>query len=471
MEKEGTTWGPEVLLPIDRDSPRPLGSQLEGALRDGIRSGRLTPGLRLPSTRVLASDLAVSRRLVVDVYQQLLAEGYLVTTQGSGTRVATVDRPAPARAPAAPPPPTRYDFQPGIPELGRFPRQAWSKALRRQVRSVADADLDYPAPAGHPRLRATLANYLWRVRRVAAEPARIIVCAGFTQALNLLCWALRDRGARRVAIEDPGLPHRAAIIARAGLESVPVPVDDRGVIVERLVATEADAVVVTPAHQFPTGVVLAHQRREELLAWARGGRLIIEDDYDAEFRYDRAAIGALQGLAPENVAYVGTTTKTLSPALRLGWIAAPEHLVEPLAGQRFLTDRGSSNLDQLALADLIESSAYDRHLRQVRRRYRTRRDALAAAASRHGDLLRLTGIAAGIQVLAVLPDRVDAEEIVRRALEQGIRVDALPRFRHDPTQGQPGLLIGYGNVDESRIAKGIDALARIVAEVALLSRR
>lgn len=340
----------EVLIELDRSARVPLHVQLEQALRDLIRSGTLSAGATLPSTRILASDLGVSRRLVVDAYQQLVAEGYLTSAPRSATRVAAADRLTGPRTRPPDPVTPRYDLRPSAPDLQAFPRAEWQKAMRHALRSAPDSVLGYPDPQGAPALRAALAAYLRRVRGVATDPDRIVICAGFTQALSLLTSTLSIKQAARIAHEDPGLHDQDAIITTAGGTNLPVPVDEHGLDPSTLTAIRADAVVVTPAHQFPTGVTLSPARRGALLDWARHGGLIIEDDYDAEFRYDHAPVAAMQGLAPADVAYAGSVSKTLTPALRLGWLALPDHLAGAVADQRRLHDAGAPTLQQLALA-------------------------------------------------------------------------------------------------------------------------
>ncbi len=322
--------GPELLLSMDRASGRPLRAQLETTLRDAIRTGRLAAGERLPSSRELARELAVSRGLVQECYAQLLAEGYLTSQPGSATRVAAGTRPAAPAAAAARPPAARLiaDLRPAVPDLASFPRGDWARAMREACTSAANADLDYGDPRGTAVLRDVLAGYLRRVRAADADPGRLIACTGFAQGLILVLQALARTGARTVAFEDPGYgsPQTSEVmraVSARGLRLAHVPVDDLGIDVAALDASGAHAVVVTPAHQSPTGVVLAASRRHSLVEWARAtGSFIIEDDYDSEFRYDREPVGVLQGLAPDHVITVGTASKALAPAVRLGWILA-----------------------------------------------------------------------------------------------------------------------------------------------------
>ena len=454
----------EVLVELDRTARTPLRIQLEQALRRKIRTGVLRAGATLPSSRLLAADLGVSRRLVVEAYAQLAAEGYLRTEQRSTTRVADIgaDRPACHRRAVSSPTP-RHDLRPGVPDLGDFPRTDWLRALTATMRNAPDRVLDYPDPKGSPVLRRSVADYLRRVRAVDVEPERVLICSGFTQGLSLLVGILDHP---YVALEDPGLIGRDRIIAAAGGSYVPIGVDRDGLQVERLTGSNAAAVVTTPTHQFPLGVALASDRRARLLDWARAGRLIIEDDYDAEFRFDRKPVGSLQGLAPENVAYVGTTSKTLAPALRLGWIVAPAALVQRLTELRRNRDAGGPTLDQLTLAELIDSGAYERHLRRARRRYQERRDRLIMALARHLPAARVTGMAAGLHLIAHIPGTHDTTKIVRTAASRGLAMAALDRYQLNRT-GTPHeahLVLGYGNITTDAISTAVQQLAEVVAD-------
>src|SRR4051812_21066882 len=369
--------GPELLLDLAPDGP--LRERLEVALRGAIREGRLRPGDRLPATRSLAAELGCSRWVVVEAYDQLAAEGWVEGRAGSGTRVraraADADlAPEPMREPAPPP---AYHFGLGLPDLVAFPRTAWLRALQRAVRTAPAGELGHVDPAGSAALRTELAAYLARVRGVSTAPRDVVVTHGFTHGLGLLCHALRDAGHERVALEDPGFPLLGAFARRAGLEPVPVGVDERGLEVTALAASGARAVVTTPAHQFPLGHVMAAERRADLLTWAREvDGLVIGDDYDAEFRYDRRPVGALQGIDPERVVYAGSASKSLAPALRMGWLVAPRSWTRAIAEVRWGVDLGVGSLDQLALAELLRSGALDRHLRRVRQANSTKRRAL-----------------------------------------------------------------------------------------------
>lgn len=468
------TASPELLVPgLDRG--RPLRAQLEGALREGVRSGRLRPGARLPSTRVLAADLRVSRRLVVEAYAQLVAEGYLKSRGGSGTRVRTTlttsagsgeGRSAVERWPAGTSRPTpgsepRVDLMPGTPDLARFPRRAWANAHRAVLAELPDRRLGYAGTRGAPELRAALADHLGRVRGAAVDhPGRIVVTGGYTQGLRLLLEALRDRGVRRVGVEDPGYPFNASLIAAAGLESVPVRADADGLDPEALAAEDPNAVILTPAHGLPLGGVLAPERRTALVAWAREhGALIIEDDYDAEIRYDADPVGTVQGLAPDVVALVGTVSKTLAPALRLGWVLAPGRLASELAALRAAHDLGSPTLEQLTLARLISSGGLDRHVRRLRPHYRARRDAVLAALAEQLPRARVHGVAAGLHVLVELPARTDEAATVLAARREGVAVYGLSLYCAGPPPF-PGLVLGYAAHTPHELTRAVAVIAR-----------
>jgi GntR family transcriptional regulator/MocR family aminotransferase len=464
---------PALLVALNRDGTTPLRAQLEGGLRTAIQSGRLAPGERLPATRRLAAELQVSRGLVQDAYEQLCAEGYLIAHVGSATRVAptrpvpdAVPQPAPrARARARAP----IDFAPGVPDLTAFPRQDWSWALREACRTANASDLSYDHPRGLEPVRDVLAAYLRRVRAAAVRPEQVVVCAGFAQGANLLLRAAARCGIERVAIEDPGDPvYLSEVIERVGLAPVPVAVDDRGLVVDALAATGARAVIVTPTHQSPTGVALAPERRQALLDWARAcDGLVIEDDYDSEFRYDGAPVGLLQGLDPERVASVSTASKSLTPAVRLGWIACPARLLAGVVNDKRLDDRGSPAIEQLALAALIASGRYDRHLRRMRRTYAARRDALVAALADHAPAVGVRGLAAGLHLVARLPDDADAEAIAAAAARRGVGLHPMSQFRADGRAPAPELVFGYAAHPEPTLRHAIATIADLLCGTAV----
>jgi len=456
----------ELLLTVTRDGPRTLGAQIEEQLRGAIRDGRLKPGARIPSTRDLARQLGVSRRIAVDAYAQLAAEGYLTLRQGARPHVSgAAAGPADAPAPAPDPPPAayRYDFRPSVPDVSAFPRAAWARSRRAALAEVSDAELAYSDPRGAPVLRTALAEYLGRVRGVVADPSRVLITSGYTQGLDVVLHALAAGGAALLAVEDPSDPEAEWSATRAGLSSVRVPVDEEGVRVDRLAATGADAVILTPAHQHPTGVVLSSARRAELVAWLRErGALVIEDDYDAEYRYDRAAVGALQGLDPEHVVYAGSVSKTLAPALRLGWIVLPPGLVEPVAHQKLLADRGTARLDQVALADFLARGELDRHLRRMRGRYRARRDAVVTALHEELPEANVRGIAAGLHATVELTADDDERAIAEEAARRRLALMTLGEVRRIAPAGPATLLVGYAQLPEPAIPAAIRELAAAV---------
>ena len=449
-------------------------AQVADAIRHAVRAGRIGAGYRLPATRALATDLGVSRGVVVEAYERLSAEGFLESRQGSGTRVATraapdaaADAAAGADTPlddvdAGPipplPPGIGYDLRPGQPDLSTFPRGAWLAALRRAITTLPTSELGYPARAGAPRLRTELAAYLRRVRAVAAPPGQVVVAAGVAQVMAAVGRALAADGHRRLAVEDPSSMHQRPLMHGVGLAPVAVPVDDQGIDVAALARTAARAVLVTPAHQYPTGVVLSPERRAALITWARErDAVIIEDDYDAEFRFDREPVGCLQALAPDRVVLAGSVSKSMAPALRLGWAVAPARLAASVALLRAVTDLGSPTLDQRALAELITDGQYDRHLRATRARYRARRDALAGALHARLPVLSVRGVSAGLHLYVELPPGTDEGRLVDAAHERGVAVTGVGGLRLMP--GPPALVLGFAAEPERRLAAAVELLA------------
>jgi len=457
---------PDLLVSLDRASGRGLREQLEGELRRAVRAGRLAIGTALPPSRVLARELGVARSVVVDAYGQLAAEGYLEARQGSGTRVRATH---PKDSSGDGGPRRRPDPGPrllgGLPDPASFPRAQWQRHYRAAIGALSTSSLPYPDPRGERTLRNALAAYLGRVRAVVTTPEHVQVCGGFTQGLALVCRALRAQGARRLAVEDPCFSYHRELIANAGLEPVPVAVDANGIDVRALAAEDDVAgVLVAPAHSYPTGAVLAPQRRVELTEWARAtDALVIEDDYDAEFRYDRAPIGALQGLRPDRVVYGGSVSKTLSPILRVGWLAGPEWLMADLRREKLYDDLATGTLDQLALATFIESGDLARHLRRVRPVYRRRRDAALRALGEHVPVATPVGVAAGLHLYVHLPDDCDERALVHAARRQGVRLEGAARHWSDSSAAPPALVIGYGMAAEPAIEQGIRALATAYA--------
>jgi GntR family transcriptional regulator / MocR family aminotransferase len=433
---------------------------LERTLREAIRAGALRAGVRLPSSRVLAESLGVSRGVVRDAYGQLVAQGFLVTRPRTAPVVAAIPRPiTPQREPESAAPVARYDLTPTTPDVTLFPLNRWLSTATQAARRASLASLDYAESRGEQALRAALADHLGRTRGVIAEPEQIIIVQGTAQAFDLLLRVLRRRGAARVAVEDPSHTTNHERIREFGFDLAGQRVDADGMIVAGL---DADAVFVTPAHQFPTGCVLSAGRRRQLLDWSRtSGSLIIEDDYDAEFRYDREPVRALQGLAPERVVQLGTVSKTLVPALRLGWIVAPPDLVDDAENTKALLDTFSPTLDQLTLADFLRHGHYDRHVRRARAVYRRRRDRLLAALGTELPQLPIAGVAAGVHLLLQLPPGVSDTAIANEARDAGIAVTPLSAFQLAPAAAG-GLVIGYGRLHEAAVEEATDALANII---------
>ena len=472
----------EALGDLDRTQPR-MGEQLICALRDAIEQGRLPAGTRLPSSRDLAVDLRVSRGLVVGAYERLIAEGRLAAKRGAGTvvtgqvdqAVASEDQPdsmyiaeaartSGADAAVAP-------LRPGIPDLGMFPRTAWRRAYERALIFAADADFDYGDPAGAFRLRAELSAYLGRMRAARVDVDRLLVTSGATQSFSLVAEVMVASGMTRIGVEDPGGRAVADCFASRGVVAVPIPVDGDGIEVGRLERSRVSAVVLTPAHQFPTGVVLAPGRRAALLDWARRtGGIVVEDEYDAELRYDREPVGCMQGLAPEHVILVGSVSRTLAPALRLGWLVSPTSWRAALRAAKSAADGGGPTLEQLAFAELLAGAAYDRHLRRVRRTMRERREALVTAVRTYLPSARITGVAAGLHVTVELPQGGSDLELVERARALGLAPLALSELTRR-ADGPQGLVLGYAPHSPHELARAVRALALVAGDKAFPARR
>jgi GntR family transcriptional regulator/MocR family aminotransferase len=454
------------LVQVERDNGVALHRQIESLIREGIRAGRLPRDTALPSTRVLARDLGVSRGVVVEAYEQLVAEGYLTSRAGGYTRIAidpaSEARPQPTRPVTTP----TIDFSPCRADGSQFPRKAWLRSVRRVLNEAAPEDFGYVSGRGVPALHRALAGYLNRVRGTSAKPENVVICNGYAQGVGLIIDALVRAGARRLAVEDPSADDDAVPLARAaGLEVVGVDVGDDGVRIEALEQTDADALILTPSHQWPTGAVLSAGARAAALRWAeRRNALIIEDDYDAEYRYDRSPIGAMQGLAPDRVVYAGTASKTLAPGLRLGWLVPPARLVGDVAHAKSLADRGSPVLDQLAFADFLERGEFDRHLRRMRPLYKRRRDTMIGALGEHLPDLEPTGIAAGLHLVAYLPGDLDEQAVVEAARRRGVAAYGLAQYRVS-NEGREGLIFGYATLGERAIVEGVATVADAVAEV------
>ncbi|WP_329113868.1 MocR-like pyridoxine biosynthesis transcription factor PdxR [Streptomyces sp. NBC_01465] len=433
------------------------------ALRDAVRDGRLAPGTRLPPYRSLAADLGIARNTVADAYAELVAEGWLTARQGSGTRVARRAEPVrPARVPKkAPgrPAATAHNLRQGQPDAASFPRTAWLAASRRALNAAPNDAFGPGDPHGRPELRQALADYLSRARGVRTSPDRIVVCSGFAHALRLLYGGGVLRGP--LAVESYGLGFHRALLEAASVRTVPLSLDEHGARTDELGSQKGvRGVLLTPAHQFPTGGPLHPDRRAAAVDWARStGGVVLEDDYDGEFRYDREPVGAVQGLDPERVVYIGSASKSLSPALRLGWMVLPEHLLAPALAAKGEREPSASVLDQLALAEFIASGHYDRHIRRMRQRYRARRDLLVAALAERAPHIAPTGIAAGLHAVLRLPPGTERTTL-KAAAWQGLALDGLADFRH-PAASMPaadGLVVGYATPPEHAYAAALEAL-------------
>ncbi|MHB1615123.1 MAG: MocR-like pyridoxine biosynthesis transcription factor PdxR [Actinomycetes bacterium] len=462
--------------------PKGLTAWLVGALREAIIDRRLPAGSRLPATRTLAADLAISRGVVVEAYQRLSEEGLVAARTGAGTVVSGPQaspngrspRPASPSTPRLlvdhprlplPPGPTtsvEVDLSPGVPDLSAFPRAAWLRAEREVLAQASGADLGYGDPRGHERLRQQLATWLARTRGVRAEPDDILIVAGVAQALALLAQNLVAHNVTALAVEDPGSRGAREELVHWGLAPLPVPVDDQGLRIDRLSSSGAAAVLVTPAHQFPTGVVLAPERRQALLEWARDtGGLVIEDDYDAEHRYDRAPVPALHAAAPDHVAHAGSVSKTLAPGMRIGWLIPPRRLHTDLVAAKHASDLGSPGLPQLVLAHLLATGDYERHLRHMRAHQRKRRDALLAGLHEHLPEAYIHGVAAGLHLVVTLPHltgHVHDVDLAKQVHATGILVH--PLSWHRLTPGPPGLVLGYAAHTPDRLQEASRRLAQ-----------
>ncbi len=453
----------ELLVALRHDEREPLHRQIEASIRDAIRAGRLPRGSAMPPTRVLAADLGVSRGVVVEAYQQLTAEGYLASQAGGYTRVAA-GPPPPAAAPRGPRAPRPdIDLSYGRADVSSFPRAAWLRSIRTALTDAPNEVFGYLTGRGVPQLRGAMAEYLNRVRGTIADPEQMVICTGYAQGMSLLMRVLAAAGTRRIALEDPSSMDDALPAARAaGIDVAGIPVDDEGIRVDLLRESGADAVIVTPAHQWPTGSVLSARNRAALIGWAtERGAVIVEDDYDAEYRYDRTPVGALQGLAPDHVVYAGSASKTLAPGLRLGWLVLPSRLTEPVAAAKIAADRGSPALEQMALADFVARGELDRHLRRMRPVYRRRRDALLEALARDLPWAQPAGVSAGLHLVAWLPPELDEAAVAEAALRAGVALDTVGPYRIS-NPGPGGLIFGYATVTERAIADGVGRLARAI---------
>ena len=471
----GTGRGADFLQLSPASAPvRGMTSWLAGAIRAAIMDERLPTGTLLPATRLLAGDLGISRGVVVEAYQRLADEGLVSGRPGTGTRVSGLP-PRPVRLPKKFPAPGRagatvlpqpwraraeLDLSPGVPDLSGFPRAAWLRAERSVLDRASVAELGYGDPRGSEWLRRELASWLARTRGLRAAADDIIIVGGVAQALALLAQCLNARGITRIAVEDPGSLGSRDQLTYWGLATVPVPVDEHGLTVGGLAGSDLRAALLTPAHQFPTGVVLAPERRRELLDWAvAADAMIIEDDYDAEYRYDRAPVPALQAAAPGHVAYAGTTSKTLAPGMRLGWLIPPARLHADMVEAKHAADLGSPALPQLVLARLIATGELEHHIRLVRKRQRARRDALLGAVRSQLPQARVQGVPAGLHLLITFPALdLDDTKLAERIHQAGVLVHPLSWHRQRP--GPPGLVLGYAAHTPDQLREAARRIAR-----------
>nr|WP_192756247.1 PLP-dependent aminotransferase family protein [Actinopolymorpha pittospori] len=456
-------------LHLELAGPGSRRSVLIRALRNAVRDGRLAPGTRLPPYRSLAADLGLARNTVADAYAELVAEGWLLSRQGSGTRVAPRAEPVqlprvPKKTPARPAMPA-HNLRQGQPDVASFPRSAWLAAARRALNAAPNEAFGPGDPQGRPELRRALADYLARARGVRTTPDRIVVCSGFAHALRLLFGGRVLRGP--LAVESYGLPFHRSVLEAASVRTVPITLDEHGARTSELGTLKGvRAALLTPAHQFPTGGPLHPERRVIAVDWARTcGGLILEDDYDGEFRYDREPVGAVQGLDPERVVYIGSISKSLSPALRLGWMVLPERLLTPALTAKGEREAWASVTDQLTLADFIDSGNYDRHIRRMRQRYRSRRDRLLATLAAQAPHIAPTGIAAGLHAVLHLPPGTE-RSAVKAAAWQSIALDGLADFRHPAATmpGHDGLVVGYATPPDHGYGPALEALCRILPQ-------
>ncbi|MEU8637821.1 PLP-dependent aminotransferase family protein [Amycolatopsis sp. NPDC048633] len=444
----------------------PRARSIEAALREAVTTGRLPAGTCLPGTRGLADDLGIARGTVVAAYAQLVAEGWLVSATGSGTRVADVTLPH-AGAPHGP---VRgvVDLRPGRPDLSLFPHGQWSAAVKRTLAAADAGSMDYGDPAGTRVLREAVATYVSRARGVRAEAGAVVITSGFTHALAVLSRALREAGAHTIATEDPGLAHHRQLIHGAGLRTAPLPVGPDGADPAGIPA-RAGAVLLTPAHQHPRGVVLSREARTAFLAWAneRDG-FVVEDDYDGEFRYDRHAVGALQALDPDRVVFAGSTSKALAPGLRLGWLVVPPRLRIPVLDALAATGASAGVPGQLALADLLDRGDYDRHVRRTRQLYRKRRTELATRLAELTDV-PLDGVPAGLHALLPLASAREERRLVDAGLGAGLQLAGVHAagYWHSARGGKAGLIVGYATPPRHAWRPALDALTGVLSGAAI----
>lgn len=461
----------ETLLDLPATRPGPLHMRLAAAIRTAIRNGRVPLEAALPPSRTLAADLGVSRWTVTQAYAQLVTEGYLTARTGSATRVSWTPRPGldeaagpPAQPPGAVPDrPARFDLSSARPDLRAFPRRKWVEAIRTAAETAPFDELDYAQAGGHPRLRAVLAEHLNRSRGAAAEPGTISVFSGAGQSMSQVSHALLADGHVAIGLEDPGSTRLWQAARTAGLELVGLPVDNDGLVVDELEKHPGlRAVCVGAARQVATGCVLAPHRRSALLAWARRvDGLIVEDDFDSEFSYGGPALAVMQGTDRQRVALLGSVNRTLNPTVGIGWIVAPRRWIEAVRADREIPVSPPA-LNQLALALFMESGAYDRHLRASRRRFRARRDALVGALQRQLPGYPVHGADTGLDLLLELPPGSDATAIVASAGRQDMWLCSVDDLRFQSEPGTPGLVLGYGNLNDSLVDEAVAVLAGLL---------
>jgi GntR family transcriptional regulator/MocR family aminotransferase len=495
MTRRRAPDGIPILIALDPKASESLARQIYRVLRDGILGGRLAGGFRLPSTRALATDLGVSRNTVVTAFDQLLAEGYVESRVGRGTRVSqtmpehllhTRARPRmrAAPAPAATAPSARgtllvehsrkrsaiedgvVPFAPGVPALDLFPWQTWGRLVANRGRELSASTAGYADPLGYRPLREAVARYVGVARGVTGTPDQVVIVGGSQQGLDLVSRVVTDPG-DSAWIEDPGYHGALGAFAAAGLNVTGVPVDADGmsVVAGRLGAPSARLMYVTPSHQFPLGVTMSLSRRLELLAAAADMQAwIIEDDYDSEFRYVSRPLTALQGLDTDGrVVYVGTFSKVMFPALRIGFVIAPASLVPALSAARQFAGTQQAALEQMVLADFINEGHFERHVRRMRAVYAERQQFLIDALRSECDgLIDAAAAGSGMHLVGWLPPGTDDADVSRRAAARGVDAIPLSAFTVARTSARPGVLLGYAHVDRTQM---YDAARRLAAAV------
>jgi GntR family transcriptional regulator / MocR family aminotransferase len=462
----------DVLFELGDLREGPLHLRLAGAIRDAIQSGRLPAGALLPPTRMLAKEFRCSRWVVSEAYAQLGAEGYLATRIGSGTRVR--GSPGLVLPPHDSSPASVFDgdLAPILPDLSSFPVKEWTLALRAGLSTLTTDDLEFPPRVGHPHLRQILAEYLYRVRGVHADRANVTITTGTDDGLSRLLGAMRASGIDTVAVEDPGWPGIRLAAQAAGLETLSVSVDSDGLRVSELAQnSRVRAVVVTPAHQFPTGAILSSDRRAQLLAWAgRVDALIVEDDADADKRHDGRRVGAMQSADPLRVAYVASACRTLGPAVGIGWMVTPPRWTRVIHSRTRVAPCPPV-MDQLAFAKLLQDGGYDRHSRRSRTKSRNRRDTLVRLISSLLPEARVSGAAAGSYFVVDVDCPTDCDTVLALQESRGLSLVSMHRYQLNHTRSERGLVIGFGNLADADfervVSRLIEALAKRREEDAL----